>query len=74
MTRDDREIFMELYERLEDDDEIMRRVQQMISYREKKLALVQMKMEEKIQFMKETNVISIIKFMQKTSGLLMSLI
>ena len=37
----------------------------MISYREKKLAPVPMKMEEKIQFMKDTNVISLVKFMEK---------
>ena len=37
----------------------------MISYREKKLAPVLMKMEEKFQFMKDTNVISLVKFLGK---------
>ena len=65
MTSDIREVCIELYKKLKDDDRTMKRVQMMISYREKNLAPVPMKMEEKIQFMKDTNVISLVKFMEK---------
>ena len=65
MTSDISKVFIELYKKLEDDDRTMKRVQMMISYREKKLAPVPMKMEEKIQFMKDTNVTSLVKFMEK---------
>ena len=64
MTSDIREVCIELYKKLKDDDRTMKRVQMMISYREKKLAPVLMKMEEKFQFMKDTNVISLVKFMR----------
>ena len=37
----------------------------MISYRENKLAMLPMKMEDKLLVMKESNVIAIIQFMQE---------
>ena len=44
---------------------LWKRKQKMISYREKQLAPLKIKMEEKIFYMKATIIIAIIKFMQK---------
>ena len=44
---------------------LWKRIQKMISYQEKQLAPLKIKMEEKIFYMKATNTIAIIKLMQK---------
>ena len=60
-----RQLFLYLYQQLKQDELIKKRIQKMISYREKRLANVEMKMEDKLLVMKESNVIAIIQFMQK---------
>ena len=60
-----RQLFLYLYQQLKQDELIKKRIQKMISYREKRLANVEMKMEDKLLVMREANVIAIIQFMQK---------
>ena len=59
------QLFLYLYQQLKQDELIKKRIQKMISYREKRLANVETKMEDKLLVMKESNVIAIIQFMQK---------
>ena len=60
-----REKFMELYQQLQQNERIRKRIQKMISYRERKLADAEMPMEIKISIMKEANIQAINQFMQK---------
>ena len=58
-------LFLELYHQLMNNDLISEKIQSMISYREGRLYELQMAMEDKVEIMKESNVVSIIQFMQK---------
>ena len=60
-----REKFLELYQQLQQNVNIRKRIEKMISYREKKLADVELAMEVKVSIMKESNVRAINQFMQK---------
>ena len=64
-TESKRQLFLHLHQQLEQDEVFKKRIQEMISYRENKLAMLPMKMEDKLLVMKESNVIAIIQFMQK---------
>ena len=54
------ELFLELYHQLMNNDLISEKIQRMISYREGRLYELQMAMEDKVEIMKESNVVSII--------------
>ena len=60
-----REKFLELYQQLHQNVNIRKRIEKMISYREKKLADVELAMEVKVSIMKESNVRAINQFMKK---------
>ena len=60
-----REKFLELYQQLQQNVNIRKRIEKMISYREKKLADVELAMEVKVSIMKESNVRAINQFMRK---------
>ena len=60
-----REKFLELYQQLQQNVKIRKRIEKMISYREKKLADVELAMEVKVSIMKESNVRAINQFMKK---------
>ena len=60
-----REKFLELYQQLQQNVNIRKRIEKMISYREKKLADVELAMEVKVSIMKESNVRAINQFMKK---------
>ena len=64
-TESKRQLFLHLHQQLEQDEVFKKRIQEMISYRENKLAMLPMKMEDKLLVMKESNVIAIIQFIQK---------
>ena len=60
-----KEKFLELYQQLHQNVNIRKRIEKMISYREKKLADVELAMEVKVSIMKESNVRAINQFMKK---------
>merc|ERR1712243_368510 len=60
-----REKFLELYQQLQQNVNIRKRIEKMISYREKKLAGVELAIEVKVSIMKESNVRAINQFMKK---------
>ena len=60
-----KEKFLELYQQLHHNEKIRRRIQKMISYRERKLADAEISMEVKVSIMKESNIQAINQFMQK---------
>merc|ERR1711955_130257 len=60
-----REKFLELYQQLQQNVNIRKRIEKMISYREKKIADVELAMEVKVSIMKESNVRAINQFMKK---------
>ena len=60
-----REKFLELYQQLQQNERIRKRIQKMISYRERKIADAEIPIEIKISIMKEPNIQAINQFMQK---------
>ena len=60
-----REEFLVLYEQLKHEEKILARIERMVSYREPRLDAIPMTMREKVQYMKESNIIAIVNFMNK---------
>ena len=64
-TESPRQLFLYLYQQLQKDRFIKKRIDKMLSYGEKRLASLPTKMEEKLLVMKESDVIAIIPFMHQ---------